>query len=87
MKQPKTVEEFMALPIRELFTSDEVKITPENRASLEARVGCKLMGHVIKFPRMRTAQIIAMDNDTIFYCRGYLLHCDEEGLCRREARL
>jgi hypothetical protein len=87
MKQPKTVEEFMALPAREMFDQERIQITSENRAELEARVGGPLLGRYICFPVMRPAMAIAYEADTVMYCDGWILGLDDEGFCRRPAPL
>jgi hypothetical protein len=86
MKQPKTVEEFMALPVRSIIAKDTYEITPENRAELEVKLGRKLDGWIrtINVPRVRPAYAVCYEPDTIMFCDGYVLHLDDEGFCRAE---
>jgi hypothetical protein len=69
MNQPKTAEEFMALPVRPLIK--KISETLPNGTVRERAVASR--GYAICY-----------EPDTIFTCRGYVLGRDEDGYCRHQ---
>ena len=69
MKQPKTAEEFMALPVRPIIK--KVSETLPDGKVRERAVATR--GYTIPY-----------EADTIFTCGGYVLGRDEEGYCRHQ---
>lgn len=68
MKQPKTTEEFMALPVRD---------------SLPVRVVVDPDGTQRHIPIRKKARAYCVEPDTVFYCAGYTLELDDQGFYRR----
>jgi hypothetical protein len=75
MKQPKTDEEFMALPVRDLLhIRYEESIGPD--------------GRTVRRPvRSKVSGVFPIEHDTVILCDGYTLGFDEDGFCRRRFRL
>jgi hypothetical protein len=67
MNQPKTTEEFMALPVRDRFKT--IEQTQDNGVRYRRRVAS--IGYTICY-----------ESDTIFCAGGYLLGRDENGYHR-----
>ena len=73
MKQPKTNEEFMALPVRDPYRYEE-SIGPD--------------GRTVRRPvRSKVSGLFPIEDDTVVLCDGYILGSDEDGLCRHRFRL
>lgn len=87
MKQPKTIEEFMALPVRNWVSYEEFEVNEANREEITRRVGperyATLLSRTIRFPVWRPTMAIAHEFDTIFCTPEWSLGCDDQGLCRR----
>ena len=84
MKQPKTIGEFLALPIRDRIYYESIEITDVNRAELEARYGGTLMGKYIRIPKVHQLRALFTESDTIFLAGEWILAEDELGLCRHK---
>lgn len=67
MRQPKTTEEFMALP---------------ERSSIRHREEVR-DGRTIRVPRMTPGVMIPYEGDTVIIAGGYMLAADEDGLYRK----